>query len=198
MRLLAARLATSYLVSRQLLRRPRAVVLWLLIWAAVLAVFLWINRINLLLYIFSQSPLSFIGKVAFFFNIYPAVLANISNPVVASVVIFAGLTALNLLILLTMLRSDKPSKTSRGVQTQALAAAAGSHILSCGGALLLSPLFPALSGASSLVGGGPGVAINVGLGTFANLIGSMIMIRSINKLSIDCVKPKLLYQSGCQ
>lgn len=184
---LAARLTTSYRLSLQLLRQPGFVVRLLVIWAAVLAVFLWINRINLLLYIFTQSPLPLVGKILFFLGVYPAVVVNISNPVVLSTVIFAFLTAMNLLLLAAMIRFDNQVKANRGVQAQALTAAAGSHILSCGGTLLLSPLFPALAGAGALVGGGPAVAVNIGLGTFANIIGILIMVRSINKLSADCV-----------
>ncbi len=179
------RLTTSYRLAIELLRQPRYLLRFVFLWLIVLGIFLWINRINLLIYIFTQSPLSVVDKILFVMSAYLKALVYALNPIVFSTLVFSLLTSLNLVLLTVMVRLDSGVKRVSGSQAGALGAAAGSHILSCGGTLLLSPLFPALAGAGAVISEGPGVGINVVLATFANLIGIAIMIRSINKMSND-------------
>jgi hypothetical protein len=61
-----------------------------------------------------------------------------------------------------------------------LATAIGSHILSCGGTLLLAPLFPALAGT--------GATANMWLATSANLLGITLVLLAINRTSKDMIK----------
>jgi hypothetical protein len=162
-----------------------------LVWFLVITLFLWLPQVNLLAYIFTQAPMDFSSKIGFFVEYYGRVLSGIGNPIIFSLVIFSILTALSIVLLVYMVRNAKghdlnyhgSGKAYSGVA----AAAVGSHILSCGGTLLLASLFPAFSSSSTIIGGS-GVTINIWMSTIANLIGIGIVLYTINKLSKDISK----------
>lgn len=158
------------------------------VWLLVISLFLWLPQVNLLSYILTQAPLSVGGKFSFFINYYPRVLSSFTNPIVFTLIIFSFLTAVSIVLLIFMLRTSKRLQVSAHVHGKAYAATAGSafgsHLLSCGGTLLLAQLFPTLSGSSAAFGG-PDIVINKLLATSANLIGIMIVLYTIRKISRD-------------
>ena len=166
---------------------------WLVIrtWLVVLVLFLWLPRINLLSYILTQAPLSIGGKLGFIWDDLTRVVSSLTNPIVLSMVVFSVLTALSIALLIFMVRTSKRMNTNYHANKKSLGgvatAAIGSHVLSCGGTLLLAPLFPALSGSGSVLGG-TGANINLWLGTSANLIGITLVLIAINRTSRDMAK----------
>lgn len=189
------KLIRQLLVS--ILRLPSYELLFALLWLFVLTLFLWLPQISLLAYIVTQAPLTLGGKISFFMDYYTRVLSGIGNPIVLSMVIFSVLTALSIMLLIFMIRTSRRMDLRYQAHGKAYsgvaAAAVGSHILSCGGTLLLASIFPAFSGASAILGGS-GVTINLWMGTGANLIGISIVLYTINKLTKD-VASMLLRQS---
>ena len=173
---------------RSILRLPGYKLLLALLWLLVLTLFLWLPQVNLLAYIFTQAPLNFGGKISFFLDYYVRVLSGIGNPIVLSMVVFSILTAISIVLLIFMVRTSKRLRVRHPGHNKAYsgvaAAAFGSHVLSCGGTLLLASIFPAFSGASSILGGS-GVTINLWMGTGANIIGISIVLYTINKLGKD-------------
>lgn len=159
--------------------------LLVLVWVFVITLFLWLPQINLLAYIFMQAPMDTASKFSFFLEYYGRVLSNVDNPIVFSLVIFSLLTALSIVLLTYMIRHAKvmnrPYRGSGGAYSGIAAAAAGSHVLSCGGVLFIAALFPAFSSTSTIIGGS-GVTINLWLSTGANLVGIAIVLYTINKL----------------
>lgn len=159
-----------------------------LLWLLVLTIFLWLPQVNLLAYILTQAPLDLGGKVSFLLEYYVRVLSGIGNPAVLSMVIFSVLTAISIMLLIFMVRTSRRMKLQYQmhgkVYSGVAAAAIGSHMLSCGGMLLLASVFPALSGTSTILGGN-GAIVNLWLSTGANLIGISIVVYTINKLSKD-------------
>lgn len=171
-----------------MLRLPGYKLLFLWLWLSVLTIFLWLPQLNLAAYILTQAPLNFGEKLSFFLDYYGRVLSGIGNPIVLTMVIFSILTALSILMLVFMIRTSNRMKLqyhSHGKAFSGVAAAAvGSHILSCGGTLLVASIFPAFSGTSTVLGGS-GVTVNLWLATSANLIGISIVIYTIRKLYKD-------------
>lgn len=161
------------------------------VWLLVITLFLWLPQVNLLAYIFTQAPLGLTEKFSFFFGYYQRVLFTITNPTVLSMVIFTLLTALSVLLLVFLVRTSKrmniKSKSNKKAQVGVAATAVGSHILSCGGTLLLAPLFPALSGTSAILGGS-GATTNQWLGISANLTGIVLVLYTIHKTGKDLTK----------
>lgn len=180
----------SLVLIQTVLGLPGYKLLLFSIWVGVLTLFLWVPQVNLLSYMVTQAPLTFIGKLSFFFSYYANILASISNPIVLSLVIFSALTALSIVLLIFMLRTSKRVHVKTASPTKAYAATAtsafGSHLLSCGGTILLAALFPAFSGSSAVLGGS-GVVINKWLSVTANVIGILIVLYTIRKISRDCV-----------
>lgn len=174
-----------------ILRLPGYKLLLVWLWLLVLTVFLWLPQINLAAYILTSAPLDFGGKLSFFLDYYGRALSGISNPIVLTMVIFSFLTALGILMLVFMIRTSRrmklkynsPGKAFSGVAV----AAVGSHILSCGGTLLVASIFPAFSGTSAVLGG-TGANINLWLATGANLVGIIIVAYAIRKLYRDTAR----------
>lgn len=171
-----------------ILRLPGYKLLLLGVWFLILTLFLWLPQINLAAYILTQAPLDFVGKLSFFLDYYGRVLSGISNPTVLTMVIFSLLTTISILMLIFMIRTSKRIKLqyhSHGKAFSGVAAVAvGSHILSCGGTLLLASIFPAFSGTSAVLGG-TGANVNLWLATTANVIGISIVLYTIRKLCRD-------------
>lgn len=172
---------------------------WLVIktWLIVLALFIWLPQINLLAYILFQAPLGFGDKLAFVWSNSVRIFSLLMNPLVFSMVVFSVLTAVSVALLIFMIRTSKlmhsnyrmNKKSQVGVATAAI----GSHVLSCGGTLLIAPLFPALSGTNSVIGG-TGANVNLWLGTGANVIGIALVLIAINRTSKDLVK--MVFNNG--
>lgn len=166
---------------------------WLAIktWIIVLILFLWLPRINLLTFILTKAPLTTGGKIQFMWQDFTRLASSLLNPIILSMLIFTLLTALSIVLLVFMIRTSRLLHTSyhsnKKSQVGVATAAFGSHILSCGGTLLLAPIFPALS-SSSTVTGGTGATINLWLATSANLIGIVVVLFTINKICKDMVK----------
>lgn len=150
-------------------------------WFVVLGLFLWINRLNLLFYFFSQTSISLAQKLGLFFGAYKNVFLYGANPLMASLIVFSLVTAVNLVLLVFLVRQGARTRQGK-YQAGALSVAVGSHVLSCGGTLLLAPIFPALAGTGAIIGG-TGTAINQGLGTIANVAGILLMVYSIRRTS---------------
>ena len=182
---------------RSIFSLPGYKLLLILLWLLILTLFLWLPQVNLAAYILTQAPLDFGDKLSFFLNYYFNVLSNLGNPIVLSMVVFSMLTAVSVVLLIFMIRTSKRMKIAHQGHGKAYsgvaAAAVGSHVLSCGGTLLLASVFPAFSGASAILGGS-GVTINLWMSTGANLIGIGIVLYTINKLTKD-VSSMLLIQS---
>lgn len=155
-----------------------------------LTLFLWFPQMNLFYYIIAQAPLSLLGKIDFIVNYYPRVLTNITSPIVFSMIVFSILTAISILLLIFMIRTSNKMHTHQkmhgGIYSGVAAVAVGAHVLSCGGTLLLASVFPAIAGASTILGG-RGVTINTWLSTGANIIGIAIVIYLISKLVREIV-----------
>lgn len=172
------------------LSQPGYKTLLVLVWFLVITLFLWLPQLNLLAYIFTQAPIDTTSKLSFFFEYYGRVLSGISNPIIFSLITFSVLTALSIVLLVYLVRASRASSShfhGTGKAYSGVAAAAvGSHVLSCGGTLLLASLFPAFSGTSTIIGGS-GVTINIWLSTTANLIGTGIVLYTIRKISKDII-----------
>ncbi len=182
---------SSWQMIRIILNRPGYKLLWLKVWVVVLFLFLWVPRINLLAYIFTQAPISFVDKITYVFKDFATQLASITNPVILSMFIFSILTAFSIVLLIFMVRTGRlmnsETRTNRRVHAGVAIAAIGSHILSCGGTLLLAPIIPALAGSSTILGG-PGVTINLWLATTANLAGITLVLIAINRTCKHTIK----------
>lgn len=161
------------------------------VWLIVLFLFLWLPRINLLAYIFFEAPISFGAKLAYVFKDFGQLITSISNPVILSMFIFSFLTALSIVLLVFMVRTGRLLQVKSNSQKKAYSgvgvAAIGSHILSCGGTLLLAPLFPALIGSNEFLGS-RGANINLWLATSANLIGIALVIFAISRTGSHIAK----------
>lgn len=185
------KLKTSWYVLRAMFDRPGYKWLVIKTWLIVLILFLWLPRINLLAYIFTQAPLSIGGKLGFVWDDFTRLLSSLTNPIILSMVTFSILTALSITLLIFLIRTSKrlhtDYRTNKKAQVGVATAAIGSHILSCGGTLLLAPIFPALSGSSSILGG-TGATVNLWLGTSANLAGILLVLIAINRTSKDMVR----------
>jgi hypothetical protein len=164
--------------------------LFIFVWFVVITIFLWLPQVNLLAYIVSQAPLDSMGKISFILEYYGQVLFSIGNPIVLTLVIFSGLTALSIVLLIHLLRVGRENnihvRTHGKAYSGVFAAAFGSHLFSCGGTLFLAALFPAFSGGSAILGGS-GVTINLWMSTGVNIIGIAIVIYTINKLCKEIV-----------
>lgn len=184
---------------RSILGLPGYKPLLVLLWLLILTLFLWLPQANLLSYIVTQAPLDASDKLSFFLNYYTNVLSNIGNPIVLSMVVFSMLTAVSIVLLFFMIRASKRLKVGHRGHGKAYsgvaAAAVGSHVLSCGGTLLLASVFPAFSGTSAVLGGS-GVTVNLWLSTGANLIGIAIVLYTINKLAKDISNTLLAPQTS--
>ena len=171
-----------------ILRLPGYKFLLLWLWLLVLTIFLWLPQLNLAAYIATQAPLDFGGKLNFFLEYYGRVLSGIGNPIVLTMLIFSILTATSILMLIFMIRTSRRMKVQHHSHSKAFsgvaAAAVGSHILSCGGTLLIASIFPAFSGTSAVLGG-TGANVNLWLATTANIIGISIVLYTIRKLYRD-------------
>ncbi len=158
----------------------------LVVWLVILFLFLWLPRINLLAYIFTQAPLNATDKASYIFKDFGQQVGSLTNPIVLSTFVFSLLAALSVVLLIFMVRTGKRLNTKSAINKKAYAgiatAAIGSHVLSCGGTLLLAPLLPALAG-TGVVLGGPGVTINLWLATAANLAGSALVLVAIVRTS---------------
>lgn len=174
----------SWQMIQLTLKRPGYKLLWLKVWIVVFVLFLWLPRINLLSYIFLQAPISFGEKLGFVIDDLTRLVSLLANPLVLSMVVFSILAALSIVLLIFMVRTSKLLSTKvqqhRKAQVGVAAAAIGSHVLSCGGTLLLAPIFPALSGGNSLIGG-TGATVNLWLGTGANLVGIALVWWAIRR-----------------
>lgn len=159
-------------------------------WLVVLTAYLWLPQMNLFSYILTQAPLSGAEKVEFFLTYYPRVLSEIMSPIILSLVIFSFLTAVSIVLLVYMFRSGRRQHSSQATELPAKAYAAtagsafGSHLLSCGGTLLLASVFPAFAGSTAIMGGN-GAVINTWLATGANLAGILIVLYVIRKICRD-------------
>lgn len=174
-----------------MLSRPGYKLRLLVAWIIVLALFLWLPRINLLSYIFTQAPISFSEKLSYIFEDFARIASALNNPIVISTLIFSILTAVSIVLLIFMFKTSrllntkasKQSKTLIGVATTSI----GSHLLACGGTILLAPIFPALAGTSAVLGG-TGATVNLWLATSANILGIALVIFAIQRTSKDLAR----------
>lgn len=180
----------GFIIIRTMFGLPGYKSKFLAVWLLIYTLFLWLPQINLLSYIITQAPLTLAGKLTFFIGYYPRILSSITNPMVLSLLIFSMLTALSIVLLIFMLRTARRLDYKTDGHSRAYAATAGSaigsHMLACGGTILLAALFPAFSVSSAALGGSS-ASINQWLSTSANFIGIAIVLYTIRKISRECI-----------
>lgn len=180
--------SNSFGLLKDVLRKPGYKLLLLGTWIAVFTIFLWLPQVNLLAYIVTEAPLGFIDKMSFLLGYYSRILTEITHPIVLTMFVFSILTAVSIVLLIFMLRIARQAQMNAELHGKAYAATAGSvfgsHLLSCGGTILLAQLFPALSGSSAMLGGS-GSTANTWLAVTANLVGIAIVVYTIRKISKD-------------
>lgn len=191
-----AGLSMSLLLIRIMLERPGYKLRFLLVWIIIFVLFIWLPRINLLSYILIQSPMSFNEKASFMARDIGQLVVSLINPIVLSMLLFTLLAALSIMLIIFSIRTGKLLNACSGGHgkghVSVATSAIGAHILHCGGTLILAPIFPALSG-SATIAGGTGATVNLWLGTAANIVGILLVLRAINKTSKDMAT--MLYKS---
>lgn len=159
-----------------IIKKPTYLAIWLVTAFLMAGLVIWSLNLELVLYIFFETPLSFLDKIGFFLEGYRSLFSNLNSLLSVSIVVFATLFGLNIALLVFVLRhigfSAIPKKSGGGAFVFAIL---GGGCIACGTSLL-TPILISLG----LFGG----AFMRDLGALFNLIGSLLLTYSIYKLSI--------------
>lgn len=170
----ASRLKVNFAVVWGVLRQRKGT--FILVWWLTLSFFLWVTKVNLLVYILSQSSLNQVNKLVFIIGVYVSLFTYIANPVALTSLIFSLLAATNITLLIHFAKLAKQADVAR-VNAGALVAVIGSHCLSCGGSLV-APIIAAIAGTGTYLSAERFTAGQF-LATGANILGIILMLYSI-------------------
>lgn len=173
-------LKTKLLIIKDALKyiakKPGYIVVAIISGFIMAGIVIWSLNIELILYIFIDAPLSLIDKFGFFIDGYQSLFSNINSLLSVSIILFSVLFGVNIALLTYVLRhiglSAIPKKSGGGAFIFALLSGG---CIACGTSLL-TPVLISLG-----VFGG---AFIRDLGTLFNLLGSLLLLYSIYKLSI--------------
>lgn len=161
------------------LRQPGYKWLFLLIWFIVLSIFIWLTRLNLLAYIFTQAQLDLTGKLVFVAKSYLNLFVAGLSPLPFSIIVFSMVAAASFTLVAYLARQSgklSPTGTAGG---KAMGAMVLGHVLSCGTSLSI-PLVSVFLGAGSFVGGSRAL-VYVAMGVAANMLGTWLMMRELSR-----------------
>jgi len=172
---LRAKLRVSWRAVRRVLMRPAYLTLAVLSGFAMIGVILWALNLNLLFYIWTESPLSFVEKISFVFQVYPNLFNQYATTLSTSYLVFGTLFGINISLLSFVLRA----RGRRAVKTGKSAGGVFAAILSSGcaacGTSILTPVL-------TLLFGGASIALANDIGLVINLLGSGLILYSIYTL----------------
>lgn len=154
---------------------------WLLpAWITVLWLFTYLLNLNLFGYIFANTALSFVDKLAFVFQSFANTFANLDNPRSLSLAVFSFLATVNILLMVRLFRErrSKAGLTKTGSAT--VVALIGSHCVACGGSLL-APFITALAGSGSVFSSAR-ITTGIIVSTLINIVGIVLITRSTIQL----------------
>jgi hypothetical protein len=160
----------------EVLRQPTYILLAILAFIVMMGIILWSLNYDLIFYIFFQSPLDLFGKIEFFFYGYQNLFSTLDSLLSFSIVLFSILFGLNISLLIYVIKNhgfkNIPKKSGGSAFFVAIL---GGGCIACGTSLL-APILISIGVIST--------AALRDLGTILNLIGSMLMLYSIYKLSL--------------
>lgn len=142
----------------------------------IAGVIIWSLNFELMRYVLFEAPLTLLGKIEFFMTGYSSLFTTFNHLLSVSILIFSVLFGFNVALLAYVIRRQGfkavPKKSGGGAF---LFAMLGGGCIACGTSLL-APILATL-GATS-------VPFARDLGAIITLIGSLLIIYSIHKLSL--------------
>lgn len=161
---------------KHIAKKPSYITIGILAAFFMAGLVIWSLNLGLIIYIFLDAPLNFIDKIGFFVDGYQSLFSNINSYLSVSIIVFSILFGVNIALLVYVLRhigySKIPKKSGGGAFIFAILSGG---CIACGTSLL-TPILISLG----LFGG----AFVRDLGTIFNVLGSVLLLYSIYKLSI--------------
>lgn len=155
--------------------KPTYVLLALLATSIMMGIILWSLNYDLILYIFFESPLDFFGKIEFFLYGYQNLFTSLDSVLSLSIIAFSVLFGINSALLVYVIKNHGFNNIPKKSSTSAfIVAILGGGCIACGTSLL-APLLISFGVVST--------AVLRDLGSILNIIGSLLMIYSIYRLS---------------
>lgn len=165
----------TYRAVFQLLRRPQYLLLAVVAALLMMGIIIWSLNLDLLRFIFFESPLSLAEKLEFYIDGYGNLYSVYSASLSTGIIVFSTLFGINLAMLVYVLKHQGLANVPKKSGSSALVLAVLSGGCAACGTSLLAPLIASL-GATTL----PFVR---DLGTIFTWLGALLTLYSIYKMS---------------
>lgn len=161
--------------TRLFIKKPQYILLALLVAAISLGVVLWTFNLNLLWYIFFQSPLNALEKITFILSIYGGVFTNFTTIQAATLIIFSIFFGINISILVFVIKTrGQVAKNSQKSAFGLFFAVIASGCAACGSSII-TPILLSLGATST-------IALSSTIGMFISFISILVILYSIYSL----------------
>ena len=121
---------------------------FLALWAFMLWLFTYLTSLDLFGAIWGNPVLSFGEKIEFMFDSFFTIVTSVGNIRVLSLIIFSGVSSINLLLLAQTIKRKTSAKGAKASAAGSVGALVGSHCIACGGSFV-APLITTLAGSGA-------------------------------------------------
>jgi hypothetical protein len=163
------------------IKKPRYLVLLFFTWILSLWLFVYITNLNLFYYIWVSSGLTLGEKASFTVDSFTSILTSLSNLVALSIFIFSFFAALNITMLIHLLRNRQKLKLRSVGGTGSVAALVGSHCIACGGSLL-APFISVIAGSGAFFSVAR-INTAITISVLINIVAIILIARSTLKIA---------------
>lgn len=165
----------------RVIRHPRYSLLLIGLWVFAFWLFVYITNLNLFYYIWFSSGWFFSEQLSFMISSFTSIVTSLSNLVVFSIFIFSFFAALNVTMLIHLLKNRHGMKMNHVGGAGSIAAIVVSHFITCGGSLL-APAITLIAGSGAFLSA---ARINTAttISVLINIIAIVLIVRSTLKIA---------------
>lgn len=163
------------------LKQPRYVLLLFFNWFLALWLFVYITNLNLFYYVWISSGWTLPEKLSFMISSFTSIITSLSNLVMLSIFIFSFFAALNITMLIHLLRNRQGIRLKNVGGAGSVAALVGSHCIACGGSLL-APFISVVAGSGAFFSAAR-INTAITISVLINVVAIILITRSTLKVA---------------